>query len=51
MPVFGIKDIAYSGSEVDEKTNISAPKTKKNTSFSTGVVDDLCQSSKLWQRF
>jgi hypothetical protein len=29
MPVFGIKDIADSGSEVDENTNTSAPKNKK----------------------
>jgi hypothetical protein len=46
MPVFGIKDIADSGSEVDEKRNISAPKTK-NTSLSTSVANELCQSLKL----
>jgi hypothetical protein len=28
MPGFGIKDIADSGSEVDKKTNVSAPKKK-----------------------
>jgi hypothetical protein len=29
MPGFGIKDIADSGSELDEKPNPSAPKNKK----------------------
>jgi hypothetical protein len=29
MPVFGLKDIADSGSEVDKSTNPSAPKNKK----------------------
>ena len=29
MPGFGIKDIADSGSEADEKPNTSAPKNKK----------------------
>ena len=33
MPGFGIKDIADSGSEVDEKPNISAPKKKKPKCF------------------
>jgi hypothetical protein len=32
---FGIKDIADSGSEVDEKPNTSAPKNKKLQSVST----------------
>jgi hypothetical protein len=31
MPGFGIKDIADSGSEVDEKPNSSAPKNKKTS--------------------
>jgi hypothetical protein len=46
MPGFGIKDIADSGSEADEKPNTSAPKTKK-TSLSTSVANELCQSLKL----
>ena len=35
MPGFGIKDIADSGSEADEKPNTSAPKTKKLQSVAT----------------
>jgi hypothetical protein len=35
MPGFGIKDIADSGSEDDEKPNPSAPKQKKLQSVST----------------
>jgi hypothetical protein len=35
MPGFGIKDIADSGSEVDEKANPSAPKNKKLQSVVT----------------
>jgi hypothetical protein len=41
MPGFGIKDIADSGSEVDEKTNTSAPKSKKLQSVVTLQFLDL----------
>ncbi|WP_269223058.1 hypothetical protein [Flavobacterium sp. IMCC34518] len=42
MPVFGIKDIAYSGSEVDEKTNTSAPKNKKTAKRCHFEVLNIC---------
>jgi hypothetical protein len=42
------KDWEDSGSELDEKTNATAP-NKKSTNLLTSAFCSLCQSSKLWQ--